>query len=235
MQNPSGAQYCSRCGVSIGQLPQVTPYAQPQMQQQVPPPGQPQMQQPYYPQQQPIMAPSAPPAPPKSRTPVIAIGIVIAVIAVIAIVILAVVLLAFGEKYPLDVGDYLEYTYFGTSFFSSYSGTVMIQVTGETETTYTITVSYTGDYYESPESYTFSKKETMEDSGAYGELGMNMGAETITTEIGTRTCYHYQNSEAGTDYHYWIGQENGILYKMTIDTLVGDLIFVLHETNIGWV
>lgn len=86
------------------------------------------------------------------------------------------------------------------------------------------------------ESYTFSKSEMISSSGAYGDLGTYVGDETITIYKGSRTCKEYSDydSSSGFEYHIYIGTSNGVLYKMTMESSFGDLVFELSETNIGW-
>lgn len=175
-----------------------------------------------------------PPPPAKSKTPLIIIAVVIAVVAVVVIAAVALVLMNSGQ-YDMNVGDYIEWSYTGTSLLSSYSGTMKMTVTGEDDTTYTITISYTGDFYMPSESFTFSKTETAADAGAFGELDTYVGVETISTSVGTRNCKHYMASESGYDLDFWVGSSNGMLYKMTMSSSVEDLIFELSDTNIGWI
>lgn len=182
--------------------------------------------------------PWLPPPPPqeKERKPIIIVGVVIGVIAIIIILLMAFVLPGMLNPYPMREGDYLEYSYAGTIIFSGYSGTMKIEITEITSATYSITTTYTGDYYQAPSTKTYPIEDLFGETGYY-DYGSYLGMENIDTAYGDKMLKHYHSYESNYEVDYWIGQETGAPYKMTIDygSLYGTLEMDLSETNINWI
>jgi hypothetical protein len=190
-------------------------------------------QQTQYQVQQPIQIPVS--SPRKSNTPIIIVSVVIAVI-IVSLLLLLVVLPSMLDPYPIKEGDYLEYSYTGTVLFLSYSGTEKMEFTDITSTTYSVTITITGDMYQAPTTKTFPKEDTIGETDLY-DLGTFISIENVDTAYGYKMLKHYHQYETGYDMDYWIGQETGAPYKMVIDygSLYGNIILDLTDTNINWV
>lgn len=169
----------------------------------------------------------------KINTPIIA---AVAIMTAVVVVVILVLLTVFPTMipYPIHKGDYLVYSYTGTAASQSYSGTMKMEFTDVTSTTFTVTVTYAGDLSQPSTSETYPIEDIV-GIGNTWTLGAYQGVDSVSTTYGMKNLDHYQWIKSTGTWDYWIGHTNKIPYTMTYELSGGGLQFHLFETNIDWI
>jgi hypothetical protein len=178
--------------------------------------------------------------PKRSKKGIVVVGIVVIAVIIAALLLSGPIMGGSTNGHPAGQiynGSYLTFTITGTSLYGlPLSGTETLTFNNVTATSYSLkqTTTFNGVSSSTSSNYQMSNGDWTStfSLNSYSVTPTLVGQESIQTNYGQKTTYHYSESNIGGTIGFWKDTGNQIIYQLSYYDTAGDsLTWKLTGTN----